>query len=203
MKIFAATGGKPLYVTNYKALENEELSYEELAIELLDYVEYGATLCDVPGDMFCKHPEELTDDVEAVKKQMELIQALHGQGGEVVMSSHVNQFIPAERVLEIALEHQKRGADMTKIVTGADTMEQQIENLRITTLLKEKLSIPFLFLSGGECMIHRRIGIQLGCCMALCVCEQVAKPDNPQPLLQVMQKIRDENEYRKNLIVEV
>jgi hypothetical protein len=33
-------------------------------------------------------------------------------------------------------------------------MEQQIENLRITDLLKRELEVPFLFLSGGECSLH-------------------------------------------------
>ena len=39
-----------------------------------------------------------------------------------------------------------RGADVSKIVTDANDMEQQIENLRITNLLKKELGIPFLLL---------------------------------------------------------
>lgn len=192
-EVFAAAQGKPLYVTNYKMVENIDLSYEELAEELLTYPDYGATLCDVMGDMFCKHPEELTDNEEAIEKQMKVIDALHQKGAEVIMSSHVNKFISAERVLEIALEHQRRGADISKIVAAANTMQEQIENLRITTLLKEKLDIPFLFLSGGEeCRLHRRIGIKLGCCMSLCVSETEGNPNNPQPLIREQKLLRDE-----------
>ena len=62
---------------------------------------------------------------------MKLIDDLHERGAEVLMSSHILKYTPAERVLEIALEHQRRGADICKIVTGAETMEQQIENLKI------------------------------------------------------------------------
>lgn len=51
------------------------------------------------------------------------------------------------------MEHKRRGADISKIVTAAENMEQQIENLRITNLLKQELGIPFLFLSGGESTI--------------------------------------------------
>jgi 3-dehydroquinate dehydratase len=80
------------------------------------------------GDMFCPHPEELTDAPDAIKKQTELIDLLHSKGAEVLMSSHVLKFTPAERVLEIALEQKRRGADIIKIVTGADSMEQQLEN---------------------------------------------------------------------------
>ena len=107
------------------------------------------------------------------------------------MSSHVLKFTPAERVLEIALEHQKRGADISKIVTGAENMEQQIENLRIINLLKQNLKIPFLFLCGGEYRILRRIGATLGSCMTLCVHEYDAFSTSSQPLLRDMVKIRE------------
>jgi len=108
------------------------------------------------------------------------------------MSSHVLKFIPAERVLQIALEQKRRGADIIKIVTGADTMEQQIENLRITDLLKRELGAPFLFLSGGECTLHRRLGMKLGCCMCLCVYEHHAGSTISQPLLRIARTVRED-----------
>jgi 3-dehydroquinate dehydratase len=107
------------------------------------------------------------------------------------MSSHVRKFITAERVLEIALEHQRRGADISKIVTGASNVAEEIENLRIINLLKENLKIPFLFLSGGECHIMRRIGGAFGCCMYLCVCEYDELATKTQPLLSDVKAIRD------------
>ena len=91
----------------------------------------------------------------------------------------------------MALEQKRRGADIIKIVTGAETMEQQIENLRITDLLKRELGAPFLFLSGGECKLHRRLGIHLGCCMSLCVYEHDALSTATQPLLSTMKTVRD------------
>lgn len=151
----------------------------------------GATLIDVMGDLYSKHPEELTDDETAIKKQMDLIDKLHSLGAEVLMSSHLCKYAPAERVLEIAIEQKRRGADIIKIVTAANTMEQQIENLRITDLLKRELGAPFLFLSGGECSIHRRLGIKLGCCMSLCVYEHDALSTPMQPLLSTMKTVRD------------
>ena len=107
------------------------------------------------------------------------------------MSSHVMKFTPAERVLEIAQEQQRRGADICKIVTGASNMAQQIENLRIINLLKENLKIPFLFLCGGECGILRRIGGELGSCMYLCVHEHDALATKAQPLLRDVKILRD------------
>ena len=79
-----------------------------------------------------------------------------------------------------------------KIVTGADTPEQQVENLRIALLLKEKLSVPFLFLCGGECSVLRRLGWKMGCGMILCVYEHDALSTFTQPLLRIAKQIRDE-----------
>ena len=136
-------------------------------------------------------------DPEAVKKQMELIDALHARGAEVLMSSHVMKHISAERVLEIALEHQRRGADICKIVAGAENIDEQIENFRIITMLKEKLDIPFLFLSSGECRILRRIGGTLGNCMSLCVYEYDELATKSQPLLSDMRNIREYMKEKK------
>ena len=190
-RIIGEMQGRPAYVTNYRFKYNTGQSDEELAQGMLEIAKSGATLCDVMGDIFCKHPEELTDDSVAIKKQMEYIDELHGMGVEVIMSSHLYKFAPAERVLEIAKEQKRRGADIIKIVTGADTMEQQLENLRITNLLKQELNAPFLFLSGGESKLHRRLGIALGCCMSLCVYEHDALSHPPQPLLSTMKTISD------------
>ena len=143
-KIFSAMGDKPIYVTNYKLVNNIDMSYEEIGEELLLYLDYGATLLDVMGDMFCKSEDELTMNEEAIAKQMELIDRIHKKGGQVIMSSHVNKFMTEERVLQIANEHKRRGADISKIVAYGNTMGEQIDNLKITSTLKEKVGIPYV-----------------------------------------------------------
>ena len=191
-ELFEYASPLPVYVTNYRNhFSNAGKSDDVLAAELVELAECGATLCDVMGDYFDHCEGELTMDEEAVKKQMKLIDELHKRGAEVLMSSHVLKFTPAERVLEIAREHERRGADICKIVTDAENTEQQIENLRIINLLKKNLKIPFLFLSGGECHIMRRIGGSLGCCMYLCVHEYDEYATKAQPLLHDIKIIRD------------
>lgn len=74
---------------------------------------------------------------------------------------------------------------------GADAYGLQIESLRITDLLKRELGAPFLFLSGGECSLHRRLGLKLGCCMSLCVYDHDELSYSAQPLLQTMKTVRD------------
>ncbi len=189
--LFAHAGDKPVYVTNYRIKENAEKTDEELAEELIELAECGADLCDVMGDYFDRQPDEVAVDKAAIDKQKKLIEAIHEKGAKVLMSSHVYKFTPAERVLEIALEHQRRGADICKIVTGAETMEEQIENLRIIRMLKNELKIPFLFLCGGECAILRRIGGELGCCVYLCVYEHDEFATSVQPLLSDVKTMRE------------
>ncbi len=190
-ELFDYAGDLPVYYTNYRYATNEGKSDEVLSDELVHLAELGGTLADVMGDYFDKVEGELTTNPEAIEKQKQLITKLHEKGAQVLMSSHILKFTPAERVIEIALEHQKRGADICKIVTGADTMAEQIENLRIVTLLKEKLDIPFLFLAGGECHILRRIGGELGCTMYLCVHEYDEVATKSQPLLKNLKEIRN------------
>lgn len=187
--IFAVAENRPIYVTNYRHHSNENASDEEIAEGLLELARCGATVCDVMGDMFDRQPGEMTRDPKAVEKQKKLIADLHEAGVEVLMSSHVLKFTPAEQVLEIARRQQERGVDIVKIVTGAETMEQQLENLRITNLLKQELKVPFLFLSGGECGLHRRIGPMLGCCMYLCT---------PNGSTGVQPNLKDIIAYREN-----
>ena len=190
-ELFSLASPLPTYVTNYRYGYNEGKSDDELAEGILELADCGATLCDVMGDLFDKQDDELARDVSAIERQMKLIDELHAKGAEVLMSSHVFKFTPAERVLEIALEHKRRGADIAKIVTGASSMEEQLENLRIVHLLKAELGIPFLFLANGESRILRRVGGSLGNCMTLCVVEYDDLATKSQPLLSEMKTLRD------------
>lgn len=190
-ELFAFAKEKPIYVTNYRSAQNAGKTDEQLADELLEIADSGADLCDVMGDCYDKLPGEITYNAAAIKKQKDLIIKLHNKGARVLMSTHIMKFTPADEILKIALSHQSRGADISKIVVDAENTEQQIENLRIINLLKEKLDIPFLFLSGGECRILRRIGGELGNCMYLCVYEYDKFATPQQPLLKNLKAIRD------------
>ncbi len=191
-KIIKEAASLPVYVTNYRMANNSGKSDEELSEGLLSLAESGATLVDVMGDLFSKHPEELTDNKDAIDKQIRLIEKIKSKGAEVLISSHLYKFAPAERVLEIALEQKRRGADIAKIVTSATCIEEEIENLRTTSLLSKELGIPFLFLSGGVCSAHRRIGHKYGNSLILCVYEHDALSTPMQPLLSVAKAVRDD-----------
>ena len=190
-RIFDAMGDRPVYVTNYRQRANEHATDEQIAAGLMELARCGATLCDVMGDLFDPQPGEMTWNADAAEKQKKLIAELHAAGAEVLMSCHIYEFTPAEQVLAIAREQRRRGADIVKLVTGAQSMEQQLENLRITELLRRELDAPFLFLSCGQCELHRRVGPMLGCCMALCSLNDSVEPRPIQPMLRKMKRIRD------------
>lgn len=152
----------------------------------------GGTLGDIMGDTFDKCSNELTKNPTAVDRQKRLIDEIHSMGKEVLMSSHLYRFAEAEEILEIAYEQQKRGADIAKIVTSADCEEEEAENIRITSLLKKELNIPFLFLSGGShCKIHRLVSPMLGSCMSLCVWQYDELATKSQPPLHFVRYITD------------
>ena len=189
--IFASAENKPIYITNYRRNLNEGMTDEELMDGLLFGLECGATLVDVMGDAYDPAVEEMTTNEKAIAKQMKFIDEVHKRGGEVLMSSHIYEFRPAERVLEIALEQQRRGADIVKIVTGANTQEEELKNLEICRLLKQELKVPFLFLSSGEySYLHRTIGPALGVHMWLCFREYDEYCYFGPPLLADVLKIK-------------
>lgn len=188
--IVSSFDGVPLYLTNYRINQNKDRkSDEQLANEMLELADVRPFLCDVMGDMFCLEPGELTYNDDAVKRQMQYIDKLHDKGCEVLMSSHILKYTPAEGVLKTAAAHKERGADISKIVTFADTMEEQLENLRITNLLKNELGLPFLFLSGGVCKLHRTLGPILGCTMYLTIHHIHDMCTPTQPVISKLLKI--------------
>ena len=105
-----------------------------------------------------------------------------------------------ETVLKIAFEQQRRGADIVKIVTASNSDEELMENLRITTLLKKELKVPFLYLSGGtHSKLHRMIGAQLGCVTYLAVQMHDERAVPTQPTIRAAKAVRDHLDYLPDL----
>lgn len=190
-RIIDATDGRDVYITNYiRGNSQPELTDEYLAEQLLMMLDCGAKLIDVPTDMFCRSTDEVTRDFYAVQKQQELISEIHKRGAEVLMSSHIFEYRSPEQVLEIAKLQQMRGADIAKIVTVANSEKELEDAFRTNFLLREKLSIPFLFLcNGSHCRKHRLLGPVLGSCFYLC--RENSKNGESQPIIEEAKAIRD------------
>lgn len=169
-EIFDVMGNCPAYIANYTWGINADKSDEYCIEQALIALECGAVLFDVPGDCFCKSENEITYDDIAIQKQKDLIEYIHSTGKEVIMSSHTKKYLKAEDVLNIAQAHRERKADISKIVTNADTADELIENYKISVLLMQEYNYPHLFLCNGkECKKHRLLSPVLGSCISLCI----------------------------------
>ena len=152
----------------------------------------GATLCDIMGDTFHPETDQLTFDTQAVEKQKELINKIHEMGGEVLISTHTSRYFTEEEVLSYARAQIERGADVVKIVSKANSEEEQMAALQIIHRLKKELDKPFLFLVGGtHTRLIRQIGPALGVCMYLCVQRYFPVTAKAQPQLRATKAIRD------------
>ncbi len=191
-KIFSYCDGHPIYITSYRGGASKELTDDERAEYLLMGLRAGATLCDVMGDYFCPAKDQLTFDEEAVRKQKALIERIHALGGEVLISSHTSRTFSEEEVVSYAKEQIARGADVVKIVSKAETEDEETAALGIIRRLKKECDRPFLFLVGGKyTRLVRQIGPALGVCMYLCVQRYRPVTAKPQPILRAVKAIRD------------
>lgn len=191
-KIFSYCEGRPIYITSYRGGQSKGLSDDECMELLLLGLSAGATLCDVMGDTFHPEKDQLTFDPEAVEKQKALIAKIHEMGGEVLISTHTSRFFTEEEVVSYAKAQMERGADVVKIVSKANTEDEQMEALQTIHRLKKECDRPFLFLVGGKyTRLIRQIGPALGVCMYLCVQRYRPVTAKPQPILRAAKAIRD------------
>jgi hypothetical protein len=97
-------------------------------------------------------------------------------------------------------EQVRRGADIVKIVAGANRVEEEMENLRIVTMLKKELSVPFIFLAAGtHAKVLRMIGPMLGCFACFAVYEHDANAVPTQPTVAAAKAVRDNFDYLPDL----
>ena len=174
-ELIDAAHGMPIYITNYMKGNKykADITDEELKDELMLFLKLSKgkspVLIDVRTDMFDPLKDEFTLNETAIQRQKDFIKEIHDNGGKVLMSSHkLDGVSSAERILYLAQEQQRRGADIAKIVVTAPTKKDLFENYEISLRLKKKLNIPYLFLCGGDFSYrHRRLSAPLGSCMTL------------------------------------
>lgn len=190
-EIFHAMSDKPVYVTNYlRCNSTEGIDWHTLGEQLLMAVELGATLVDIPADMFDSSDMELSTKEAAIEEQRQLIARIRSMGGQILMSSHVLRYVPQATVLSIAAQHKARGADISKIVTEANSREEACENFIIQSVLERDLGLKHLFLCNGtHCRRHRHVAPLLGSCMFLTV-ENALTGQNQPTVAEAIEALR-------------
>lgn len=199
-EIFDAMYDKPIYCTNYmRGNTTKNISWNTLRDQLLTAVDLGATLIDIPADMFDSSDMELSMNKQAIEEQMRLIDEIHRRGGEVLMSSHVLRYIPKETVLMIAEQHKARGADISKIVTEANNIAELNHNFEIQPLLESRLGIKHLFLCNGtHCRKHRLLAPLLGSCLFLAT-ENAQTGQNQPTVAQAISILKSAEMYTEKI----
>lgn len=168
---------------------------------LMTAAEAGAGMIDVIGDLFYKSPDERTRNKEAIKRQMEAIEAIHATGSQVIMSSHPLRPMTADEVIDQLKDFEQRGADVVKIVTKVDTDEQFVESIRTTLKLHNELKTPFVHLCGGAfSRIQRFTGTALGSALTFAVHEYHDYAGYNQPKITAFKNVQNNMLWNINSI---
>lgn len=157
---------------------------------LLTAVDVGAAMIDVMGDLYDPSPMEITRDPAAVRRQKALIKKIHERGAEVVISSHMPLFRTYEETLDHLQSLAARGADLVKIVTAINTLEELADTLRTTALLKKTMKTPFIHLCNGKyAKFHRMMCPSLGTAMSFALVEYPSSSGPNQPRIQDLKTV--------------
>ena len=172
---------------------------EESAAMLLESIDAGADCIDVFADMFdARDVVCYTNAPEAVKKQKELIAAAHEKGAQVLSSVHIFEFAEPEKVLDIALDLEARGADIVKVAAQVNSERQLVEGIRLTNMMRENLKVPFLHICMGQYgKAHRMIAPLFGSSMILCVQKYTEYSHKDKPLLRAAREVYNNIDYKR------
>ena len=189
-RILSFMSDKPIYFTNYMRRNSTPgITWERLEREITFAAQRGASLIDIPGDMYSSSDMELTYDNLAIEKQIRLIERLHTMGADVLMSSHVLRFVDSDTVLSIALEHERRGADVSKIVINTDTRDELGDAFIASVKLSKMIKAGTLLLCNGEeARTHRYLGPLFGSALLLAT-ENGISGRQDQPTIEEAKKI--------------
>ena len=180
--VIAAAGIMPVMFYFYRNDPMKQYQTDEERQQLLlAAVDAGAHIVDVMGDLYCPSPRECTHDETAIARQMELIETIHAKGSQVVMSSHMSEFLTTDEVLAQLREFARRGADVVKLVQTVNSDEQLATAIRTTMVLRRELDRPFIHLCNGtHSRLHRFLGPELG----VSICFAVSRFDLRWPMTQ-------------------
>ena len=106
---------------------------------------------------------EIKSGEEAIAKQKALIEEIHKRGAKVIMSSHMQTFLPPQEVLAHMKEQASRGADILKMVIKVDTEEEMVQTMETFFLLKKEIKQDYVFLANGKFgTLVRYLGLKMG-----------------------------------------
>ena len=128
----------------------------------------------------------------------EVIEKAHAKGAQVMTSCHLFDFVEPEKVVEMGVALEKRGADIVKFAAQITSEDELLEAMRLTVMLKRTLHVPFLHIAMGQYgKAHRVLAPTLGSCMVLCVQKYTARSHKDKPLLRAVRTVYDNLDYKR------
>ena len=161
--------------------EEERIEYFELtgefsesSVDIQGYTFHAPSHTEFCGEdkySFTKvKPLEVVTDSEIISKQCEFIDWVHANGAEVLLSCHPGRVMNTEQIVDLALFLEKRGPDIIKIVSFADTEDDLVESFVTMKELKKNVKTKVAFHVAGKCGdLSRVINPMLGSHMVFCV----------------------------------
>lgn len=191
--VIGSAGIMPVMFFFYRNDAMKQYRTDEARQELLLMAaDAGAHIIDVMGDLYCPSPRECTHDETAIARQMQLIEDIHARGSQVVMSSHMNEFLTTDEVLAQLHEFARRGADVVKLVQTVNSDEELATAIRTTMVLRRELDRPFIHLcNGSHARLHRFLGPELGVSVCFAVSRYDLRWPMTQPTVKAMKNVFD------------
>jgi len=118
-----------------------------------------------------KKPNEVALDKETVDKQLALIDKMHKNGTEVLLSCHTGVYLNCEEAVSLCRLLEKRNPDIIKLVMPCNTDEELAEQFKTMITLKKEITgckIHF-HCSGKKGKVTRIVNPMLGAHLAFCI----------------------------------
>lgn len=195
--MFSYAQNKPILTLNYRKQGGP--TDEKLVKVQYDAIDAGAGCVDMVGDTFGEAPFQLATDPNALQMQKEYIDEVHGKGAQVMMSSHMWEYLAPDKLMKQCLEMERRNADIIKIAMLISNEEEMLAQMRATYEISHTLKVPFLHILMGQYgKAHRVFGPTLGSCMILCVQQYTPRGHKEKPLLRAVRDIYNNLDYGRN-----
>jgi hypothetical protein len=122
---------------------------DERMARQLALVATGAAGLDLEADTFAPHPDEWTRDRKAIRRQGEVIDAVHRRRAAAIISWHPPHKLAFSEALRAARTLRDRGADFVKIVERVRSRAEALDSVAISLRLADEVDFPFIFLPLG------------------------------------------------------
>lgn len=129
----------------------------------------------------CK-PKEVVTDSAVIDRQLEFMERVRAEGGEVLLSCHPGVHMTCDEVVELALFLEKRSPDIIKIVTKAESEDDVPAAIATMQKLCREVKTPVAYHMNGSFGVPTRILCPLfGGKIAFCV-ERFGEGSTPEQI---------------------